>query len=220
MLASAKSLEEVQLLLTTSVDIIDLKQPELGALGALSIETVKKIVNAVNKNKPVSATIGDMPMEPEQVFNAALAMANTGVDYIKIGFFPNGSWQETAEKLTELMLKGYKLIAVLFADTQPDFETINLFKRAGFAGVMLDTMDKSAGSLSQVMSFSKIKEFAEITKEHQLLCGLAGSLKKEDVSVLKPLDVDYLGFRGALCAGHNRTDVLDDKAIKSIISLF
>ena len=71
MLASVNSLDEVRLILDTSVDIIDLKNPEQGALGALSTELVNEIVRVVNQKKPVSATVGDLPMQPEPVFNAA-----------------------------------------------------------------------------------------------------------------------------------------------------
>ncbi|MDD1632684.1 MAG: (5-formylfuran-3-yl)methyl phosphate synthase, partial [Methylococcaceae bacterium] len=86
MLASVNSLAEALLALSADVDIIDLKQPALGALGALDIDTVKQIVAGIYGRCPVSATIGDMPMQPDPVFNAVKAMAETGVDYIKIGF--------------------------------------------------------------------------------------------------------------------------------------
>ena len=99
MLASVNSLEEALLALSANVDIIDLKQPALGALGALETDLVKAIVNEINGRCPVSATIGDLPMQPEIVYQAVKAMAETGVDYVKIGFFPGGDWQGTIEKL-------------------------------------------------------------------------------------------------------------------------
>jgi uncharacterized protein (UPF0264 family) len=218
-LASVNSHEEAQLILETAVDIIDLKQPKQGALGALSIDTVKAIVNEVNHKKPVSATVGDLPMQAELVFNAVNAMAETGVDYIKIGFFPGGDWQGTLAKLSEISQKN-QLIAVLFADTAPDLRTIESLKQAGFYGVMLDTMDKSKGSLSQVMTDSEIKNFVGITKSAQLLCGLAGSLKQQDIAELLKLNADYLGFRGALCKKHNRTAELDIDSVNAILSYF
>ena len=88
MLASVNSLEEALLVLSADVDIIDLKQPAFGALGALDIATVKQIVAEIDGRCPVSATIGDLPVQPDPIFNAVKAMAETEVDYIKIGFFP------------------------------------------------------------------------------------------------------------------------------------
>lgn len=215
MLASVNSIEEAALVLSANVDIIDLKQPALGALGALETGLVKKIVAEINGRCPVSATVGDLPMQPEIVFNAVKAMAETGVDYIKIGFFPGGDWRRTVEKLAAFP-QSIALIAVLFADTQPDLGIIASLKNAGFKGVMLDTMDKKNGSLTQVMVKTDIAQFVRLAKTHQLICGLAGSLRLEDIPELIPYQPDYLGFRGALCLQHNRTAQLDKQAIIQI----
>lgn len=219
-LASVNSLDEALLVLNTSVDIIDLKQPEHGALGALPIHTVKNIVQTINHRKLVSATIGDLPMQAEVVFKAVSTMAETGVDYIKIGFFPGGKKQETITKLAKINARGHQLIAVLFADKQADFSLIKSLKTAGFSGVMLDTMDKSNGSLSQIMTLSNIKNFVLTCKKYHLVCGLAGSLNIQDIPELLQLEVDYLGFRGALCKGQNRTAQLNMDAIDSILNYF
>jgi uncharacterized protein (UPF0264 family) len=220
MLASVNSIAEVQLVLDSSVDIIDLKNPEQGALGALSNELVTEIVAKVNHKKLVSATVGDLPMQANIIFNAVSAMLDTGVDYIKIGFFPDGDWLGTVSKLTEITQQGHQLIAVLFADTQPDISIIQSLKTAGFSGVMLDTMDKSTGGLSQVIALSRIRDFVITAKDAHLLCGLAGSLKVDDIPALLSLNADYLGFRGALCEQHNRTAQLDKHAVNSILSYF
>ena len=216
MLASVNSLEEALIALQADVDIIDLKQPALGALGALDTQQVAAIVTALAQRKPISATVGDLPMQADLIFNAVKQMADTGVDYIKIGFFPNQDWHEVIVKLQSLTQQSLKLIAVLFADQQADFKTIEQLSLAGFTGVMLDTMDKSNGSLTQVMSLAVIQDFVKIAKQQQLLCGLAGSLRVADIPLLLPLEADYLGFRGAICTDHQRTAGLDPFAMQEI----
>ena len=216
MLASVSSEAEALLVLGSNVDIIDLKQPARGALGALDTDSVKKIVARIDGRKPVSATIGDLPMQADLVFNAVSTMAETGVDYIKIGFFPGGDWTGTIEKLSVLTRQNLALVAVLFADSQLDFGVIPMLGGAGFTGVMLDTMDKQKGSLTQVMTKPMIEQFVKQAKTRQLLCGLAGSLRLEDVIELMPFQVDYLGFRGALCEQRNRTGQLSREAIMQI----
>lgn len=216
MLASVNSIAEALLVLTANADIIDLKQPASGALGALDIDLVKQIVAVINQRCPVSATLGDLPMQPDLVFTAAKIMSGTGVDYIKIGFFPNGDWQETVNKLSVLCQQNIALIAVLFADNQPDLTIVDSLKNAGFTGVMLDTMDKQKGSLMQVIEQTEIGQFVRLAKARQLLSGLAGSLKLEDIAGLLPYQPDYLGFRGALCLRHDRTAQLNRAAIMSI----
>lgn len=213
MLASVNSVDEALLVLEANVDIIDLKQPSRGALGALDLALVRQIVAEINGRCPVSATIGDLPMQPELVLNAVTTMAATGVDYVKIGFFPGGNWMETIMELSRLAEGNVVLIAVLFADTQPDFALLSLLKEASFKGVMLDTMDKTKGSLPQVMNKNLIEQFVLQAKKQGLLCGLAGSLKPQDVAGLLACQPDYLGFRGALCEQHNRVGQLRKQAI-------
>ncbi|MCX7107505.1 MAG: (5-formylfuran-3-yl)methyl phosphate synthase [Methylococcales bacterium] len=216
LLASVNSVEEALLVLSAEVDIVDLKQPALGALGALDVTTVKQIVAAIAGRCPVSATIGDLPMQPEPVFSAVKAMAETGVDYIKIGFFPGDDWQGTIQKLASLTSQNHALIAVLFADTDPDFAVLSALKTAAFKGVMLDTMNKQKGSLTQVMSKLAIAEFVKQAKALELLCGLAGSLRLSDIPELLLYAPDYLGFRGALCQEHVRVGQLNKQAVLQI----
>ncbi|PKM11878.1 MAG: hypothetical protein CVV13_07450 [Gammaproteobacteria bacterium HGW-Gammaproteobacteria-3] len=216
MLASVSNLDEALQVLAVNVGIIDLKQPSQGALGALSLDTVSTIVTAINGQCPLSATIGDLPMHPEVVASAVKRMAATGVDYIKIGFFPGDDWPGTLEVLAEPAASGLALIAVLFADCQPDFTVLGTLKQAGFKGVMIDTQDKQKGALTQILPQADIKAFVEKAARYQLLCGLAGSLRLEDIAQLISLQPDYLGFRGALCRQHDRTAQLDEHALRAV----
>ncbi|MCF7970515.1 MAG: (5-formylfuran-3-yl)methyl phosphate synthase [Methylococcaceae bacterium] len=216
MLASVNSLEEALIAQQAKVDIIDLKQPARGALGALDIVDIKAIVTALEPTSLISATVGDLPMQVELIFNAVEKMAETGVDYIKIGFFPDSDWAPIIQQLQILTQRGLKLIAVLFADQQPDLNSISLFSAAGFNGVMLDTMDKTKGSLTHVMPLETIQDFVKSAQQQQLLCGLAGSLREDDIATLLPLHADYLGFRGALCVNHQRTAELDSESLLQI----
>ncbi len=102
-LASVTGAEEAQVALAHGADIVDLKDPAKGALGALSEETVQAAVAGIAGKRPVSAVIGDLPMQVEAIVGAASAMADTGVDFIKVGLFPEpgreaGAMLDTAGK--------------------------------------------------------------------------------------------------------------------------
>lgn len=215
MLASVNGLEEALLIQSCGVDIIDLKQPAQGALGALPLPVVSAIVETLPEATVISATVGDLPMQPQLLFDAVQAMAATGVDYVKIGFFPGGDWQACLQRLA-VLAQQHRLIAVLFADAGPDFALIEALAQAGFRGVMLDTMDKNAGSLRRWLGLKDLQTFVKLAKTHSLLVGLAGSLRIDDIAELLPLQADYLGFRGALCRAHQRTAVLDKQQIAAI----
>ena len=49
-----------------------------------------------------------------------------------------------------------------------------------------------------------------------MLCGLAGSLRLDDIPSLLPYQVDYLGFRGALCQAHDRVGQLNTASVLRI----
>jgi len=216
MLASVENLDEALCVLEAGADIIDLKAPSLGALGALPLDTVREIAAALNGRRPASATVGDLPMDPRTVRPAVEAMAATGVYYVKIGFFPGGDWDGTIAALAPVAARGVRLVAVLFGDRQPDLAYVKTLSAAGFHGVMLDTQDKGGGSLTQVCAPENLRGFVAEAKAHGLLCGLAGSLRLADIPPLLKLRPDYLGFRGALCRQHERTASLDASAVRAI----
>lgn len=216
MLASVSNLEEALLVERIGVDVIDLKQPAHGALGALNITDVRRILKHLQGDTCVSATVGDLPMQSELLIKAVREMAATGVDYVKIGFFPEGDWQDCISNLGALCSEGHALIAVFFADTQPDFMWIDTLAKSGFTGVMLDTMNKNAGSLTQVMIPHRIEAFIHQARSHSLLTGLAGSLRLSDIDILMSAKSDYLGFRGALCHQHDRIGHLNEANIYAI----
>lgn len=218
LLASVADAQEARLVLEQGADIIDLKNPAAGALGALTLPQVQAIVQALSGQKPLSATVGDLPMQPEIVASAVRSTGETGVDYVKIGFFPGGEWRACLTALAPLA-RQYRLIAVLFADQAMEVDRLEAIAAAGFSGAMLDTMDKRRGSLRQVQSDAALAEFVAQTRRYGLLSGLAGSLRREDIPHLLPLQPDYLGFRGALCRGRERTARLDGEAVAAIRDL-
>ena len=85
MLASVTSIEEAEMVLNAGVDIIDIKNPLKGALGALDIKGVKNIVQKVNGAIPTSATVGDINPDDPNLLDAIFTMASTGVDFVKVG---------------------------------------------------------------------------------------------------------------------------------------
>jgi uncharacterized protein (UPF0264 family) len=218
LLASVVDLAEARLAAKAGVDIIDLKNPAAGALGALPVEDVAYIVETLGGERPISATIGDLPMIPRFVVPAAEAMAATRVDYVKIGFFPGGDWTGVLRGLKSSVRHDAALVAVLFGDAAPDLRWLPDLAEAGFRGVMLDTADKTKGPLCAVCEPGFLREFVAQACRLGLLCGLAGSLRAEHVSSLLTLRADYLGFRSALCRG-NRKGKIEPDAVRRLVKL-
>lgn len=219
LLASVRSVEEAMIAMQGKVDIIDLKEPDQGALGAVPISVMSEIVSMINGEHVISATVGDLPCDPQRVSSRIRNVAETGVDLIKVGLFEpfNALNQELLQQISQQSSKG--IIIVLFADHYPGHDMIDQVADAGLAGVMLDTADKTSGSLRKIMEKEQIKQFICHAKRRNLITGLAGSLSKTDISPLMKLQPDYLGFRGAICQGHERKTDLDIGSLNEIRSL-
>ena len=221
MLASVRGPEEAEAAVRLGADIVDLKDAARGALGALAPDVVRAAVQTIAGRRPASAVTGDLPMEPETLAAAAAAMAQTGVHYVKVGLFPDPRREDCVARLAALA-RGTKLVGVMFADLEPDEGTrgalIAAMHAAGFFGAMLDTARKGAGRLLDNLDIPALAGFVEACHGHDLLAGLAGSLEPPDIPRLLPLAPEYLGFRGALCAG-SRTGPLDPAAFRLVREL-
>ncbi len=223
-LASIKSLSEAKILIDALPSLIDLKNPSAGALGALETTEVTKIVAWVKQNNlpsQTSATIGDLPMQADIIIPKLQAMAATGVDYLKIGLFPEAGLIQCLLDLTPtLHTLNTPVIAVLFADRYPVDVDLARLKQAGFQGAMIDTAIKNGQGLLHHWDKDQLAHFIKAAHRQSLLCGLAGALTLNDIEHLQPLGADYLGFRSALCDANIRTDSLNPQLIKHISRFF
>jgi (5-formylfuran-3-yl)methyl phosphate synthase len=215
-LASVRSADEAAIALAGGADIIDAKEPAEGALGAVPMAELSAILRTVAGRRPVSATIGDCPLD--EAADRVAATAATGVDYVKIGFFGDASADALA-RLNHHAIRGARLIAVLFADCDPQWELIPRLAALRFSGVMLDTARKGQGGLLSHLDKSDLACFIGEARSFRLITGLAGSLTREDAGALLPLQPDVLGFRGALCSGASRTGSLDGQRVRAMRTL-
>lgn len=216
MLCSVTTCEEARIVLENGADIIDLKNPQLGALGALPLGLVQEIVRFVAGRRPVSATIGDLPMQADLITDAVEKMAATGVDMVKIGFFGKTGHAECIHTLAPLAAKGVRMVAVMFADADPDFSLLPLLAQSGFRGVMLDTAYKNGRRLGHSLDEPALRDFVATSHALGLLTGLAGSLSLTDIPDLVNIGPDYLGFRGALCCDTDRKQALDPDRMRQL----
>lgn len=217
-LASVRDAEEAELAIGGGADIVDLKDPAQGSLGALAPGAIAACVRHVAGRAPVSATIGDRPLEGEGVRDAVLATAAQGVDYVKLGIFPGAGAERSLKRLSGVTAE-LRLILVLFADALPDFDAIALAARIGAHGVMFDTLGKTKGALPEHMSFMGLADRIACAKAEGLIVGLAGALNARHVPSLVALQPDLLGFRGALCRDGDRTLPLDPDRLAVVRAL-
>ncbi|HEX8418267.1 MAG TPA: (5-formylfuran-3-yl)methyl phosphate synthase [Methylobacterium sp.] len=205
LLVSVRDAAEAEAACVAGADLIDAKDPDRGALGALPPDLVRAIVARVGSRAVTSAVAGE-PAEAGALAACIAAMAATGVAYVKVAIradFTDGDLSRAAT------FAPGRLIAVLFAERGIDPAMVARLAASGFAGAMIDTTDKDGRRLTDLIEASHLAAFAAACRADGLLSGLAGSLRLEDIAVLAPLGPTYLGFRGGLCEGADRRAPLD-----------
>lgn len=206
LLVSVRSPHEARVAARWGADVIDLKEPRLGALGGLPLATIRDCVAALRDFRvPISATIGDLPMQAYDEIGARVqAVADCGVDLVKVGIERDPSAHNV---LTMLAACGRPVVPVLIADRGIDAALVSHALRLGFAGLMVDTADKSAGSLFDCAPLSALQGFIDSARAASMMCGLAGALRVEHLPRLSALAPDFAGFRTAVCSGDRSADL-------------
>ncbi|HSI24656.1 MAG TPA: (5-formylfuran-3-yl)methyl phosphate synthase [Methylotenera sp.] len=218
LLISVKNLEEAKLAFAAGVDIIDLKNPNEGALGALDLTVTREIVQQVNGQVVVSATVGELHANIEALVADIQLRADVGIDIVKIAVSSLFMQDHFFDAISLLTKKDIKLVAVFFADDATDLDILPKLKNAGFYGAMLDTRDKRK-NLLQVQSVQVLHSFTQQCKYSQLKSGMAGSLQPQHIDLLKELNLTYLGFRGGVCENAQRKSNLNDSKMRQVINM-
>ncbi|MGH8567959.1 MAG: (5-formylfuran-3-yl)methyl phosphate synthase, partial [Gammaproteobacteria bacterium] len=139
-LASVASVQEARVALAAGADVVDLKSPVQGVLGALPVAVVRETVGFVAGRRTVSAATGDLPPDPALIRDAVRIVRAAGVDIVKVGLFGAARRREVLRALGAEAGAGTMIVIVLFADREADL-TADLAEiaRQGLHGVMLDT---------------------------------------------------------------------------------
>jgi len=218
LLASVTGPDEAETADRHGVDIIDLKDSRNGTFGAVTPDVVAATLAAIDRRRPVSAVAGELAMEPDRIVRAVTALADAGVDYVKVALFAEPRREDCIRTLSALARR-VKLVGVMFADHGFDEALVPLMASSGFAGAMLDTARKTGGRLIDHMSVAALGGFVDACRQHGVMGGLAGSLEAPDVPRLLLLAPDVLGFRGALCGDGDRAGQIDPAAVDIIRAL-
>jgi uncharacterized protein (UPF0264 family) len=220
MLVSVRDVPEALLAAHGGADFIDLKEPRDGALGGLAIATIATIVRALREQHgqlarrlPISATIGDLPMSDlGAILERVDAVAACGVDYVKVGI---ERVAQAAAVLEALAGSGHAIIPVFIGDRGLDFEAVEHACALKLPALMVDTADKLAGSLFDVLSDAELRRFVATVRASGALAGLAGALRHPQLAALHALGPDFAGFRSAVCAG-DRRGALDLERLRAL----
>ena len=215
LLISVKNVAEALMALDAGADIIDLKDPNIGALGALDEEVSVQIVQAINRRATISATIGEQHATLNALIASIEARAKLGVDIVKIATSQFFDEPEFLLEIVQLTNKGIKIVAVLFADEPIELNLLKKCQQIGCFGAMLDTNDKQQ-NLLQVQTQSDLQTFTQKCNQYQLQSGFAGSLRPQDIANLLKFNPTFIGFRGGVCENNVRKSSLSSSKMLEV----
>ncbi len=215
LLISPINTEEAHEAIEGGADIIDVKNPKEGSLGANFPWVIKSVREMTPKDMLVSATLGDVPYKPGTVSLAALGASVSGADYIKVGLYGTKNYDEALEVMKNVVktVNDYNEDAIVVASGYADayrvgavdpMEIPNVAVDAGADLAMVDTAVKDGTTLFDFMNEEKIAEFNDKIHDYGLKSALAGSIKKDQLKTLYNLGCDVVGIRGAACTGGDR----------------
>jgi uncharacterized protein (UPF0264 family) len=223
LLLSVVDAQEARVAVDAGVDIVDVKNPAEGSLGAPGPGVIERVREVVPPDRLVSAAIGDLPNLPGTAALAALGAARSGAAYVKIGLWGTSTEDEAVAVLRaagEALDGGAVVIAGAYADAErvpggslPPGALVEAARRAGAGGCLLDTAVKDGRGLFEWITPEALEALVAEGHAAGLEMALAGGLRTEDLSAVRGTGADIAGVRSAACRDGRRTAPLDPERI-------
>ena len=228
LLLSVRSAHEANLALEAGVDLIDIKEPSAGALGAASPEVIDEIVQLVNRRSPTSVACGELIQSAAEI---AKRLPGSGPgprpgglwpDYVKVGLSGCGSiddWPQKWRQFLALLPPRSAPVAVIYADWREadapsPAEVIEQVKSVKRAAVLIDTFDKTGPGLLRISSIDVVRALIDEVRTLRMPVAVAGQLTFDDAVAVALLGPDYVGVRGGVCRPDRNGDLDRERLIK------
>ncbi len=217
LLISPKNEIEALEAIAGGADIIDVKNPKEGPLGANFPWIIRQIKHLTPANIELSCTLGEMPNLPGSMALAAFGAATIGVNYVKAGLYGLKTLKEAVYLMQSITkaVKDFnppvKVVASGYADS-PKIGTVDplLVPKIAFDAqtdiAMIDTAIKDGNNLFTFLTKSQLQGFVDEAHDYGLKVALAGSLQKKDLPMVYNLGADIVGLRGAACTMSDRVN--------------
>ena len=232
LLVSVRDLSEAILACRANIGILDVKEPDHGALGAANAQTLDAIANVACKNIPKSFSAGEL-------FDRKSNLANLPLDllyqrstlekyqHIKVGLAgarTRNDWRSVWINFFKALPENCSPVAVAYLDSDaceaPSPESMVEFatQTPACQTILFDTFEKD-DHLFEKLSFDRICNLVTRAKTAGLTTVLAGSINKKVLGQALSTGPHFIGVRGAICTKDekglvNRKSKIDLNAIE------
>jgi uncharacterized protein (UPF0264 family) len=227
LLVSVVDEAEAALAVAGGVDVVDVKNPAEGSLGAPAPAVVARVRDVLPAGLPLSVAIGDLPALPGTAALAALGAARSGAAYVKVGLWGASTVDEAVAVLRaarEAVDGEAAVVAVTYADGArvpsrplPPRDLVTAARTAGVHGCLLDTSVKDGRGLLSWLDAGALGAIVADAHDAGLEIALAGELRAEDLPAVRATGADVAGVRSAACRDGRRTAPLDPERIARLM---
>ncbi len=226
LLISVTSVAEAQVALRGGAQIIDIKNPAEGALGTASVSALHEVCATLPSDRPVSAALGDSTAPAGTLALAAYGAARLGAHYLKVGLLtasPDDAiiLLEDVQRSARLANPHCRLVGVGYGDA-PLVGALSwrllpeIAQEAQLWGCMIDTALKDGRTLFDHCREQDLANWLADCRRAGLHGALAGSLGVANAILLRRLDPDIVGFRGAVCRGDRSNGRVDEALVAAL----
>jgi uncharacterized protein (UPF0264 family) len=226
LLVSVRSVAEALSALAGGADVIDVKEPNRGSLGAADDETISAIVRAVNGRAPVSAALGELVDLIELPNGDPARTLVDGVSLFKIGLARSATlddWQtrwQHAVRLVSTSNSNPQAVAVVYADwraaqSPSPRDVLRAAVQCRSPALLVDTWNKLGGTLFDHWPAGELQTFLAQVRSHDMSVVLAGSLTSQNATAAAQLAPDLVAVRTAACEG-GRTGTVSEIRVREL----
>jgi hypothetical protein len=219
-LVSIRNAQEAALAVQADVDLVDIKEPSRGSLGAAAPAVIDAVIREVAGRKPLSVALGELIEQSDR----ADSIPSQGIRYAKVGLAGCAEitdWQARWRDLLLRMPRGVDPVAVVYADWRsasapPPEQVLHHASQFGCRAVLVDTHNKHSGSLLAQWTVDEVVAFVSSVRNQGMLAVVAGSLCGAAIDTVVRLGPDYVAVRGAVCSG-DRTAAVDAEKLEKLV---
>ncbi len=234
LLVSVRDADEARDAVEAGAELIDIKEPHAGPLGAAAPVTIAEIIRVVAGRRPLSVALGELADQkstfgdrlPPGIRFAKLGLAHSvgrasQPDHPPFTIHHSHPWHNRWHQAIEQFPSGTSSVAVIYADFEtaaapPPDEVIAHGSQLGCRAMLIDTFDKHGPGLLGTLSITEIKRLVTAARAANMLVVLGGQITADHLPDLLPLAPDYIAVRGAVCRG-DRAGRLDPDRVRQFL---
>ena len=208
LLVSVRNAEEAAIANEFSIGIVDFKDPQSGALGAVNPEEMQRITRVLSPGVVKSAALGELrDWLADPLATSSKRDDLAGFHYAKVGLAGMGSISNWRQHWLEFFLTIPQTVipvGVAYADADccdgPAIESVLEFTSAQTsAALLVDTFEKRSGSSLEILGATRISRLVEQARSASVKIVIAGSVQEHQLPTLLGCQPDFIGIRGAAC---------------------